>query len=99
MSGFLISVGHQGESATFQLHPKTRVLMRERFPKAHPVVSVYLSYQDYQDLGKLPSATLEHVAQLLTSLSTAEIRQLGGFEVVEPRTGRLIYRSQQAEAA
>ncbi len=63
------------------------------------MVSVYLSYQDYQDLDKIPISTLEHVGELLTSLSRAEIQQLGGFEIVEPRTGRIVYCSQQASAA
>ncbi len=98
MSGFVIKVGHQGRGTTFQLHPRSQILLEERFPDARPVLSVYLSYQAEQDLSRIPDSTWQHVAQLLTSLTEAEIAQHGGFEVVMPATGHLVYRSLQAAA-
>ena len=99
MSGFVIDVGHQGRGTTFQLDPRSQILVEEKFPEARPVASVFLSYQDEQDVSAIQDPTWQHVAQLLTSLTEDEIVQHGGFEVVVPSTGRLIYSSGRADAA
>ncbi len=95
MNGFVIDVGHQGQGTTFQLDPKSQILLEERFPTAQPVVSVYLSYRREQDLSLLQDSTWQHVAELLTNLSGVDIDQQGGFEVVVPSTGRLVYSSRR----
>ena len=74
------------------------MLLEESFPEARPLASVFLSYESEQDITKIAEATWLHIAQLLTSLSEAEIGRMGGFEVVEPVTGRQIYQSHKVAA-
>ena len=98
MSGFTISVGHQKDCSTFELHPKSRMFLEEIHPEAQPLASVFISYESEQDLAAVSESTWLHVAELLTSLDEAEISRLGGFEIVEPATRDRIYVYQKAAA-
>ena len=99
MSGIVISIGHQSESLTLELDPRSRAFLAKRFPGVQPAASVFLSYDSPQDLAAVTETTWEHIAELLTGLRREKLDELGGFEVVEPVSRRRVYESWNSGAA
>jgi len=92
-SKIVIDFGSQREGHTFRLHPLTLLWVQERFPERERVASVFIGFDQRQDIQLTPESVWAHVATLLTGLSPNEINQLGGFAVVNPVTKQEVYNS------
>jgi hypothetical protein len=94
----VVAVGNQGNGAAFQLTPKTRAMLEERFPgwTAAPS-SVFVSYSRQWDFKRMHDPMWAQIVMLLTRLSEEQIGELGGFKFVSPADDdEIVYASHAA---
>jgi len=65
--------------------------LRKQWPELHPLPRVFIAFDTASDFEQFRGALYDQVAQLLTQLSESELRQLGGFEVIDPITRSKIF--------
>ena len=89
----LIDVGIQRDGYTFRTDPRSRVWLEKTYPNQPRVASVFIGFDQHQDLQQIPQSIWQQVVQLLTGLSFEEINQIGGFVVTDPQTEQEVFNS------
>lgn len=69
MNTITILVGQQQDGHTFMLEPKSRRLLRDRFPQVTVVKKVFISHETRQDLEAVHGDILNQVVSLLAGVS------------------------------
>ena len=96
MPRIIIEVGKQRDGATFMLSPWTRAMLEERALAALPASSVFLSFDTQKAFGDPNAPWWEPVVFLLTGLNRQQLREFGGFSLVDPVESEVLYESQAA---
>lgn len=94
-----VLMGRNRLGAEFALHPHSRVLIRRRFPWAKSVFSVAIEADSRSDFERESSPIWEHVAQMLTGLSSSELSQLGGYVVIDSAQDTMVVEGDVAVSA
>ena len=89
----LIDVGIQRDGYTFRPDPRSRVWLEKNYPTLPRVASVFIGFDQHQDLQQVPPSIWRQVVQLLTGLSFEEINNIGGFVVTNPQTEQEVFNS------
>ena len=90
---FLIDVGFQRDGYTFRLDPRSRVQLEKEYVNLPRVASVFIGFDQHQDLEQIPQPIWNQIVQLLTGLSFEGINQIGGFAVVNSQTEQEVFNS------
>ena len=93
MAKIVIEVGEQMDGATFRLSPQTKVFLSSHFKDLPPPSSVFVSRETASDSERYYGALSEHLAMILTGLGENELNDLGGFELVTPADGKVVFES------
>jgi hypothetical protein len=88
-----IQVGQQIDGYTFRLQPKSRQWIIQNFSEVHPVASVFISFDNRKNFEEVHGSIWHQIITLLTGLSIEKIREIGGFSIIESKTGKEIYSS------
>jgi hypothetical protein len=96
MPQIVIEVGKQSDGATFMLSPWTKVLLEERSLAPFPASAVYLSFDTVKAFEDPNGPWWEPVAFLLTGLTRQQLREFGGFSIVDPVEHEVLIESQAA---
>ena len=91
--GVLIDVGTQRDGYTFRPDPRSRVWLEKTYPNLPRVASVFIGFDQHQDLQQIPQSIWQQIVQLLTGLSFVEINNIGGFVVTNPQTEQEVFNS------
>ena len=92
-----IAVGKQSNGATFQLTPKTEVMLRERLPGWSPAPnSVFVSFHRQWDFESMQDPMWAQIVMLLTRLNEQQIQSLGGFTFIDPVDHEVFFESHAA---
>jgi len=78
---------------TFVLHPHSRTAIRRRFPKARQVSSISVEYLTRSDFEQTHGPIWDHIALVLTGLSSEQLAELGGYRIYDPATEQTVYES------
>lgn len=95
----VILMRRHSQGAEFTLHPQSRMLVKRRFPDARPVASVSIESTTMQDFEQQHGPIWEHIALVLTGLSTAQLAELGGYEVVDVHREQTVNKTPLAHRA
>lgn len=87
----IIHYGSQRDGYIFRLHPISLLRLQERYPERRRIDSVFIGYDKRRSPEEVDETVWQHVSQLLTGLSPAELAENGGFVVVHPVTQQEIY--------
>lgn len=82
-----IHVGLQRDGCAYELRPRSRDLVRSRFPHARPARSLFVGYDSQADFEAVHGPMWDQVALMLTGLTAEQLRGLGGYVVRDPVTG------------
>jgi len=93
MPQIVIEVGKQSDGATFMLSPWTQVLLEERSLAPLPATAVFLSFDTRKAFEDPHGPWWEPVAFLLTGLTRQQLREFGGFCIVDPVEHEVLYES------
>lgn len=93
MPRIVIEVGKQSDGATFMLSPWTQVLLEERALAPFPAKAVFLSFDSRKAFEDPNGPWWEPVAFLLTGLTRQQLREFGGFSIVDPVEHEVLYES------
>jgi hypothetical protein len=94
----VIYVTRQSLGSTFAIHPHSRTAIRRRFRDARPVSNIYVEYITQSDFEATHGPIWDHIAMVLTGLSAEQLAELGGYQVIDPRTERIVYDPSAAAA-
>lgn len=92
MTQIIVEVGKQRDGATFQLSPRTRVLLRDLDPEGAPASSVFLTFDTRKAFSNPQVPWWKHVVLLLTGFSPEQLHRLGGFRFVDPADSEVLYQ-------
>jgi hypothetical protein len=98
LSRVLILMRRYSLGASFSLHPHSQTLIQRRFSQARPVSSISIDWKTPADLDQEPGSFWDHLAVLLTGLSTDDLGTLEGYEIYDLRAEQPIHDSQAALA-
>jgi hypothetical protein len=84
MSPIVINIGRQSDGCTYQLHPRSALAIRTKFPAAQPVPSVFVGYETRADFERLHGPMWRQVAMMLTGLTWRQIHAMGGVQLYDP---------------
>lgn len=87
----IIHYGSQRDGYIFRLHPLSLLRLQERYPERRRIDSVFIGYDKRRSPEEVEQTVWQHVSQLLTGLSLAELEENGGFVVIHPVTQQEIY--------
>jgi len=88
-----VYLSRNGEGLTFALHPNSRKLLRQRFPRTLLLQMVYVGTDDRDDFEQNQTAAQDRVVQLLTGLSEEQVEELGGYRIYDPVRKRVVRES------
>jgi hypothetical protein len=91
MTQIIVEVGKQRDGATFQLSPRTRLLLGDLAPTGLLASSVFLAFDTRKAFSDPQAPWWEHVVLLLTGLSSEQLHRLGGFRFVDPADSEVLY--------
>jgi hypothetical protein len=93
----VVAVGKQSNGATFQLTPKTEILLKSRLAGWSPAPnSVFISFDRQWDFERMHDPMWIQVVMLLTRLNEQQIQELGGFTFVDPVDHEVFFESHAA---
>ncbi len=82
----------QRDGFTFSLNPRSKKVLNEQEPAINPLPRIFIAFNTADDFQTERGDLFEHIAQLLTRLSESElIEKFGGYEIIDPITGRSLY--------
>ena len=88
-----ILVGRQGDGTSYSLHPNSLKLIRQRFPQVHPRPTVFIGSNPHADIEASVGPIYNQVVRCLTGLRLSQLKEIGGFRVVDPLTNLVLYQS------
>ncbi len=74
----------------YALHPNSHTLVRQRFPNAPLLFSVYIETVDQNDFEQNQTTAQDRLVQLLTGLSGEQLEELGGYRIYDPVSERVV---------
>lgn len=93
MVSIVIEVGKQRNGVTFQLSPWTEMMLASQLTSGVPPSSVFLEFEKTWSLEHVLGTMWSQVVTLLTGLDEAQIRDLGGFQFVDPAEDEVLFES------
>jgi hypothetical protein len=90
----MIHMRRESLGATFSLHPHSRRLVLRWFPKARPVTSVSIEYGTLFDFEQSHGPVWDHVALVLTGLTSDQLAQIGGYLIFDLLQEKTVFESQ-----
>jgi hypothetical protein len=84
-------VGKDWDGFTFRLRPKTRVMLRGRFPDADMLPQISISFDEKKGFEAIHGPVYKYIVEMLCGVSYSEIAGIGGARFVDAETERLIY--------
>jgi hypothetical protein len=84
-------VGKDWDGFTFRLRPKTREMLRAKFPEASMLPQISISFDSKSGFEAIHGPIYRHVLELLTGLSRGEIDAIGGGVFVDAVSEMPIY--------
>lgn len=90
MSMLIIESTSQGNGWTFRLSPETRVALERRFGRAGVGSSLFLGTDARPSYRELHPPLWDHIAVLLTGIGLDELEEVGGYRVVDVRSGKVV---------
>ncbi len=97
-----IYVGRDMDGFTFRLRPKSleriRAFLKHKGSDASPLPQVSIGYDVRTDFESINGSIFPHIQQLLTSLEDEEINQLGGIQLIDPTTQKVLEDSTHEHA-
>jgi hypothetical protein len=78
-----IVVGWQGDQGVYQVEPLSEDLIRETYPEAHVLPTLVLGSDSEDKILDRHRPLWPQVATMLTGLTPAQLRQLGGVRLVD----------------
>ena len=92
-----IYVGRQSDGSTYSLHPISYKLIRKRFPGVRPQPNLFMGRDSAQTAYQaINGANYDQIAVLLTGLSARQMKELGGYRVVDPASGLVLHETDLA---
>lgn len=93
-----IRVGRQENGVTYELAPKSRALLQDRFSNDIPPASrVFVSYETKTSFETLHGPVWKHVAGILTGLSPEQIEDIDEVIFEDPNTSTTLFSSRKAD--
>jgi hypothetical protein len=89
----VILIGRQSDGLSYTLSPSSKKLIWKKFPTSNIAPSVFISTTTQSDFEGIHGSIWEQVAIILTGLSSAQIEQLGGYQIYDPVTRRILHES------
>ena len=89
----------QGNGWTFRLSPKTHALLKQRFDHAAIGSSLFVGTDTRRSYEEIHGPMWDQIALLLTGLSLDQIEELGGYQVVDVRSGKMLSPRGRSDAA
>ncbi len=86
-----INQSPQRDGFTFSLDPLSKMELKKLKPSIRPLPRIFIALNDHADFERDRKELYEHVAQLLTRLSETELGDIGGYEVIDPLTEKVVY--------
>src|SRR5260221_10864120 len=84
-------VGKDWDGFTFRLRPKTREMLRERFPDADMLPQISISFDEKSGFEAIHGPVYKYIIEMLAGVSVSEIMRVGGARFVDAETERVIY--------
>jgi hypothetical protein len=78
-----IRVSRRSDGCTYSLSPTSRNLILKGFPRANLAPTVFISTLTQSDFEKTHGPIWGQVAIILTGLSEEQIKQLGGYRIID----------------
>lgn len=94
-----IEMTTQGNGWTFRLDPKSRSLLTQRFDHASIGSSVFVGTDTRRSYEDIHGTMWNQIVLLLTGLSPDQIEELGGYQIIDVRSGRMISPRGKPDAA
>jgi hypothetical protein len=86
-----IAVGCQRDGCAYRLQPTSLGLIKQKFPHARMVPSVFLGADTQTDMQvQFQDAMWDQVATLLTGLTPSQLDELGGYRIYDPAKDRVL---------
>lgn len=85
-----VLVSRRSDGCVYSLSHTSRKLVRKRFPQAVLAPNVLVATSSQADFEQSQRPIWGHVATILTGLSEEELRQLGGYRVIDPVEERVL---------
>ncbi len=86
----VILVGRQSDGFSYSLSYSSQKLIRKKFPTARIAPNLFISASTQSDFETVHGPICDQVAIILAGLSANQIEQLGGYQVYEPSTHRVL---------
>lgn len=90
MSSLLINIGRQSDGCTYQLNPRSRAEIRNKFPGVHSAPSIFVGYETQSDFESLHGPMWKQIAMMLTGLSWDQIEAMGGVSMYDPMASEVM---------
>ncbi len=95
-----IAIGRQGDGCAYRLQPTSLDLIKQRFPQARMVPSVFLGTDRQIDVQEqFQDAMWDQVATLLTGLTRSQLDELGGYRIYDPANDRILRKPRDLNGA
>jgi len=94
-----IEMTTQGNGWTFRLDPKSHALLTQRFDQIAIGSSIFVGTDTRRSYEEIHGPMWDQIALLLTGLSLDQIEALGGYQVVDVRSGRALSPRGRPDAA
>jgi hypothetical protein len=95
-----IAVSRRSDGYTYGLHPNSQMLIRQRFPNARMVPSVFIGSETQASFERdHPESIWDHVVMILTGLNEEQLNELGGYRVYDPESDKVLREPESLKAA
>lgn len=87
-----IDIGKQSDGCVFMLYPLSKERLSKEYPDIHPASSIFISFETQKDFENQHGLIWNQIITLLTGLSPAKLKRLGGVSFYDPATDREVKR-------
>lgn len=93
MAKIKIYVNEQLDGYTCRLDPKSKALVKSHASDTEPAASVFVSFDTKAQFELTYGSLWKHVAEILTGLTTEQLKGLGKLVFVDPKTERMLFEA------
>lgn len=79
-----INIGKQSDGCVYELHPRSMLDLKDKFPTVRAAPSVFIGYNTQDEFEALHGPMWLQIAQMLTGLGPSQIKKLGGAQIYDP---------------